>query len=255
MARRESRRPAILDDLLNLRNIEAYAAVAVGILLIAIDIIGEVPDEIKLSAIVAALVILIGRSIPPRVTRPDLDAVLKDRSQFVRTRPSDFWMDAREVWVYGPSAINFLHDSPDLRRELLDRGGKLRVLIQDPQEHAYIEEVLRQQLDMANNLPRDLRQAVDTLEQLREWGGDRVEYRFSRFSPGFSLLIADPTSQRTGKLIVEFFGFQPELITDRMHIQISPIESQHWYNYWRNQYEAMWSVARVPEYPDMQPSV
>jgi hypothetical protein len=104
--------------------------------------------------------------------------------------------------------------------------------------------ILRQQLDLSNDLDHDLKGSLLTLKKMLKWGN--VEYRLLPYSPGLSLTIIDPDG-RDGRLVVEFFGFHNEFIRDRMHIVIERRQSQYWFEYWAKQFEAMWEAARGDE--------
>ncbi len=226
------------------RNIEAYAITMVAALLAVIGVIDDiVPDSLKFAAALAALALLVFRTTTPESQLVDLDAVLLDRQSYGPFR--EFIQGAQTLWVYGPSAVNVLRSAPDIRREVLDRGGTLRVLIQDPDSPLGMD-VLVQQLDKFYDLADDIRTALRTLDNLqRQSSPGAVEYGLVAYSPGFSLLIVDPDG-RDGRLIVEFYGYENKEIIDRMHISIARQQSQHWFEYWASQFELMWQAQRSP---------
>ncbi len=120
----------VLDDLRNLRNVDAYVVAALGVALVVLDVIGTTDLSVNLSVMMAALVVLLFRTTAPRKQTVDLDSVLLDRQSYSPLR--EFIRGGHVVWVYGPSAVNVLRDSGDLKREVLDRGGEVRILMQDP---------------------------------------------------------------------------------------------------------------------------
>ena len=236
---REFRR--IVNDILRFRNIEAYVIAVVGLALVVLDVIGEVNQSLQLTVITAALALLVFRQTRPEQRPLDLDEVLKDRQSYGTFR--EFIQGGRVLWVYGPSNVNVLRDSADIKREILDKGGQVRVLIQDAQLEGSMA-ILRQQLDPNNNLDHDLKGALFTLNKMLKWGD--VQYRLAPYSPGFSLTVIDPNG-RDGRLVVEFFGFHNEFIRDRMHIVIERRQSQYWFEYWSKQFETMWDASREDE--------
>ena len=233
---RELRR--VLNDILKFRNIEAYVIALVGVALVAMDVIGDVDARLQLTVITAALALLVFRSTRPAESQIDLDSVLKDRQSYGTFR--EFIQGGKVMWAYGPSLVNVLHNSSDIKREVLDKGGQVRILVQDPSNEASMN-ILREQLDQSNNLDHDLKGSLFTLEKMMKWGG--VDYRLLSYSPGFSLTIIDPDG-RDGRLVVEFFGFHNEFIRDRMHIVIERRQSQYWFEYWAKQFDVMWNAAR-----------
>lgn len=228
----------VIDDLTNLRNVDAYVVGFIGIALIVIDVLGTVELDAYLSVMTAALVVLLLRTTAPTRTEVDLDNVLLDRQSYTPLR--EFIQGAHVVWVYGPSAVNVLRESAAFKREVLDRGGEMRVLLQDPDADSSMA-ILRQQLDPNNNLDHDIQGSLYTLDKMRDWG--KVDYRMLPYNPGFSLLVIDPDG-KDGRLVVEFFGYHNNLIDDRMHILIERRSSQYWFEYWAKQYEIMWDAAR-----------
>ncbi|NDJ63215.1 MAG: hypothetical protein GYB67_18995 [Chloroflexi bacterium] len=232
----------IFREIVKGQNVEAYVVALIGVALIAVDVIEVVDPSLQRTVIIAALVILIFRITLPPDERADLDEVLQDRQSYGPFR--EFLLSGRDVWIYGPSAANVLRESGYIRREILEKGGAVRVLVQDPGEREGLA-LLRRQLDTTHDLERDIGTSLITLRQMLTWGS--MAYRLLPYGPGFSLVIVDPKG-RDGRLVVEFFGFQNEVIDERMHIEITRRESQHWFDYWVGQYELMWNTAT----PDSQ---
>ncbi len=228
----------VLDDLRNLRNVDAYVVAAVGVALLVLDVVGSADLSVNLSVMMAALVVLLFRTTASPDEEIDLDRVLLDRQSYAPF--CEFIRGAREVWIYGPSAVNILHSSGDLKREVIDRGGSVRILIQDPDVEASLA-ILRLQLDPNNVLEHDIKGSLYTLTRMQTWGN--VEYRLLNYSPGFSMVVVDPDG-KDGRLTVEFFGYHNDLITDRMHLQIERGSSQYWFEHWAKQYQLMWDAAR-----------
>lgn len=48
-------------------------------------------------------------------------------------------------------------------------------------------------------------------------------------------------------LIVEFHGFHSESTGSRMHIEHHRRDSEHWFTYWTDQFETLWSASRARE--------
>ncbi len=230
-------------DFANGRNIEAYVVTLIAGLLAILGVVDDiVPDSVKFAAILAALAILVFRSTTPDEKIPDLDMVLQDRQSYGPFR--EFIAGGQVLWMYGPSLINVLRNEGDIKREILDKGGALRVLLQDPQVDMGIQ-VLYQQLDKIHDLHDDIKSSRRILEIMKAWGVGKVEYGYVPYSPGFSLTIVDPDG-KNGRLVIEFYGYQNELITERMHIVITRQQSQYWFEYWDKQFQIMWGARREP---------
>lgn len=230
-------------DLLHFRNVEAYVVSAVGIALLIVDVLGDVPSNVQLTVIVAALVVLVFRTTAPPARHADLNDSLRNRTQFGPFR--DFIRGARTLWIYAPSAINLLRDPAAITEELLDRDRELIVLLQDPHETAVVRN-LQRQLDIAAvDLANDIGTSCDILRRLKARRAScPIDYGFVPYSPGFSLTIVD-AERASGRLIVEFFGYQNEFIGNRMHVEITRQQSEYWFEYWVEQYRAMLAAATM----------
>ncbi len=231
------------------KNLDGYAISLAAFTLSILGVFDNViPIEIKIAAILAAVGLLVFKSTAPETAAADLDAVLLDRQSYGPFR--EFITGAQELWIYGPSVVNALRSAGEIKQELLDRGGSLRVLLQNPKSEIGIS-ALTKQLDKVYDLENDIKSSLNTLERMVNWGTTgKVEYGLLEYSPGFSLAVVDPNG-KNGRLIIEFFGYQNEFITDRMHIVITRQQSQYWFEYWSKQFEIMWeSRAISPSAPN-----
>jgi hypothetical protein len=219
---------------------EAYTLFLVGLLLVALGLAGVIKDQVLLSAILLALTFLVFHmSIDKPSGRPSLDDVLETRESFGPF--SKLLPGVRDLRIYGPTAVNILVSSGDIRRFILNTGGAVRVIIQDDRPEAVAQTAV--QLDDNLDLERTLHGSIAVLDRLaRE---PRFEYRRLSFNPGFSLVVVNAESPK-GYVVFESHGFMDENIADRMHIVIKKQESPHWFGYWLSRFEAMWDNAQVP---------
>ncbi len=225
-------------DLAAGKNLEGYA---VSLLAFALALIGVLNDAIpigwQIAVILAGIGLLVFKTTEPEKQNVDLDAVLLDRQSYGSFR--DFISGAQELWIYGPSAVNALRNAGEIKMEVLDRGGNLRVLLQNPDSTMGMD-VLTKQLDKVYDLGNDIKTSIGTLERMNNWKtSGKVEYGLLDYSPGFSLTVIDPNN-KNGRLVIEFYGYQNELINERMHIVITRQQSQYWFEYWSKQFEIMW---------------
>ncbi len=236
---------SIVNDIRAGKNIEAYivitAAIVIGVLSLVQDL---VPVNIQLAVLLGAVAVLVFKSVTQQRPTLDLDDVLHDRQSFGPFR--DFIHDGKVLWIYGASAVNVIRSADVIESEILDRGGELRVLFQNPDEKASVD-ILLQQLDKYYDLLTDIQQVKDTLKRMKHSPKNHnIECRMVPYSPGFSMTIVDPDG-RDGRLIVEFYGYNNEKIQERMHIEIRRDSSQHWFEYWKKQYLLMWDSATASE--------
>ena len=232
----------IFADILAGKNIDAYVVTAITLFLAVAGILDDaISTDLKITGILAGIALLVFNTTRPDKHAVDLDAVLLDRQSFGAFQ--EVIKNKRVLWIYGPSAINVLRDSAHIKREILDRGGEVRIIIQDIQSKDGMH-ILAQQIDKTMDLENSMIMSLDLVNRMQAWG--KVELRVLPYSPGFSLVVVDPDA-RDGKAIVEFFGYRNELITERMHIDITRQQSQHWFEYWAHQFQTMWDEAKPPQ--------
>ena len=247
-------------DLRQFKNVEAYVVLGLGMVWVVISTIGIetlFPDEsqrfsIALYLILAALGVLIFRiTYNGQETSSRLDDYLNDRSTFEPFHTA--LKGKRQLWIYGASATNIINDhSRAIHDEILNRkDGEIRIIIQNPDAPDGMS-VLKRQIDenvsyQIQELEAEIKRSLRTFALIEGWKdvAGNFEYRLLDISPGFSMVAFDP-DQRDGKIIVEFYGYANRDTNDRMHITLTRQESEHWYNYWKGQFESMWEHAQQP---------
>lgn len=236
------------------RNLDTYVVTVIVVVFAALGVVGDVvPDGLKWSAVFAGLGILLLRmALPPRPAATT-DSVLVDREAFVNTPFSSRLRNAKQVWIFAPSAINLLstENCTALREFVLDKGsGDVRIAVLDPGNTAAVDLAIRH-LDAAAYPLQSFREVLATsVKQLRKMAGWTVAgnftYRFADYNPGFGLVAINP-SHRDGRIIVEFHGYGTDSIGSRMHISLTRADSDHWFQYWLDQFEQLWKAARTPD--------
>lgn len=244
----------VLADVRARRNLDAYVAVIIAVVFAALGIVGDiVPEGLKWSALFAGLGMLLFRvALPPRPSTP-VESLLGDRTAFEGTQFSTLLAGATELWIFAPSAVNILNPQhcDVIRRTVLDKGsGEVRVAVIDPECADAVDLAVRQ-LDESLEYPTQdfetsLRTSVAQLRRMSSWSvTGTFGYRFVDRNPGFSLVAINP-SRRDGRLVVEFHGYRNEAIGTRMHLTLTRHESDHWFQYWVRQFDALWAAARTP---------
>lgn len=233
----------ILQDLGKGRNIEAYVVSLIGVALVILDVIGDVDDNLKLTVMIAALVVLVFRSTKPEASTIDLDKVLRDRQGFGPFR--EFITGGRVLSVYGPSAKSAISEAATLEAEILDKGGRVRILIQNPTVNESMD-ILKRQLDTQFDLAHDIDASLYTLRRMKRQHADRFEFRLLDYNPGFSLTVVERKGNHSW-LLVEFIGYRNDRINNRMHIKIARAQSVHWYDFWQSQFNLMWEEGKTDE--------
>ena len=242
-------------DLRDRRFIDVYSVAIVAFVLAVVSVVGYGSDQLRWSVVLAALGLLVLRiSVPETGPEASLDGLLLDRFAFDAVPLADRLRDAREVWIFAPSAANLLtsHNCELLRTGPLSRdGGIVRVVVLDPSRGAVIELATRQLDDAltqpSHEFPAALAATVGKLQTMARWPvAGSFEYRLLAYNPGFSLVAIDPGA-RGGRLIVEFHAFHNEATSSRMHVEITRKQSDRWYTYWAEQFENIWAAASLPD--------
>jgi hypothetical protein len=223
----------------------------VSIVFAGLSLLGDLAgDDLRWAAVLAALGLLVYQvTLPDEIG--DLDRVLLTRAAFGDTTIGARLKDARVLWVFAPSAVNLLTPTTadDLRRTVFARpDGVVQIAVLDPSAPAAVALAARQLDDNTDYPAHELTAALDTtvarLTVIAGWntpGG--LDLRFAAFNPGISLVAIDP-HDKDGVVIVEFHGVHNESDVSRMHLELRRRMSEHWYDYWIDQFEHLWAAAR-----------
>jgi hypothetical protein len=227
----------VVDDIRHGRHIEAYVFFLLGAVLVGLGLFDVVGTRVMAQFTVGALALLVFRTAaPPERPPASPDEVLRTREDLGPLR--HLLEGARDLRVYGPTAINVLSGAEDLRRLVLQRGGTVRFVLLDPNPRAVAQAAA--QLDDNLDLGAALQSSLRALRRLR--GTPGFDCRTLPFNPGFSLLIVNGDSA-DGTLVVEFHGFGDGTINERMHLLLDRRTSPHWYEYWLRRFDAIWDAA------------
>lgn len=247
-------------DLRSRRNVDAYVVAAAALTFALLTLIGDLaPDNLKWSALLAGVGLLVYRITLPQVEPSTVDAVLRDRTAFETTPLSARLVDAQVVWIFAPSGVNMLsaqHCEVYRRTILARKRGQLRVVVLNPAAKEAIALAVRQ-LDASVDYPvqqfkPSLATVLQQLLSMSKWRAKgQLEHRLLDYNPGFSLVVIDPHSPG-GCAIVEFHGFHNESTAGRMHIELTPDSSPRWFAYWSGQFEHIWSAAQSPRELDLR---
>lgn len=240
-------------DFRNRRYVDAYGIAFVAFCLAVLSLVGDiVPDRLRWAALLAGVGLLVLRITIPDSSRGSIDELLSDRFAFDANPVTDRLKNAKEIWIFAPTAVNLLsaHNSEILRTGPLSRRDSVvRVVVLDPANDTAVQ-LAKHQLDDSLDYPvQDFRASLQTtthlLARMAAWSvSGSFEYRLLDYNPGFSLIAIDP-SARNGRLIVEFHGFHNEATSSRMHIEISRQQSDQWYAYWAEQFNEIWDEAHL----------
>jgi hypothetical protein len=239
------------NDLKNRRYVDVYSSAFVAFVLAVLSLVGDiVPDQLRWAALLAGVGLLVLRIAIPDVSRDVIDNFLNDRFVFDANPLTERLKNAREIWIFAPTAVNLLsaHNCEILRTGILDDpDGRIRIVVLDSANESAVK-LAAHQLDDALDYPvqdftTSLLTTTHLLSNIASWRiRGNFEYRLLDYNPGFSLVAIDP-SMRDGRLIVEFHGFHNEATSSRMHIELTRGQSDRWYAYWTDQFNRIWEAA------------
>lgn len=240
----------ILDDILNLKNIEKYLVAGSAILFAILGLFGEIiPDDYKVSVGLTALGLLVFSTSQRERDKP-IEQLLNRRKDLPPLTES--LKKINELWVYAPSATNFLEDTnlSLIEENILSKNkGHFRVIIQNPDAQEAINILIKHLDDgitRQNNqpMPEAIEKTKSRLEKLAKRNHDgKLSYGFLDYGLGFSIVVFNP-ERHDGFIILEIHGFQNEYTHDRMHLRIDRQESEIWFDYWINQMKFIWDKAQ-----------
>lgn len=238
--------------------IEGYVSLALAFLAGAFGLFTQ-NEIILLTAILSLVMFIVFNLNVQKESKTDFNQVLQNRHAFTRSLSKRIAEDRiASVWMYGPSLVEALQGGTRtaIRDEVFKNPrGEVRILIQD-QENIDGLKVATDHLDNTKEEPEHrmelaLPLAINSLQEMARWKraeGCKFDYRFLAFSPGFSLIVLNARQEKS-VVVVEFHGFSNRDDNARMHIEITPQDSPEWYNYWVDQFEAMWNSNKFTRQP------
>jgi hypothetical protein len=130
-----------------------------------------------------------------------------------------------------------INDLGFLEQRMKD-GCKLRFILLDPSSPALQTWNL---LTKITTTEADIKTAQEFLKGIMrlENAKGKCEVRLSKVYPPYALLISD-INKNTGLMNVEFYTYKTTF-SERPHVQLSQAHNQHWFNFYKSQFEHFWS--------------
>jgi hypothetical protein len=241
----------IIADLKARENIETYALTVVLFVFALLSIFSDVLGDLRWAVLLSGVGLIIYRLTVSAEPPPSPVDILHDRSVYDATPLSVVLEKARDVRIFAPSAVNLLsaQTCEILRTTVLAReGGRVRVVVLDPDETAAVRLAARQLDDSLDypvqGLPAALNSTMERLRHMARWeAAGRLTARLLPYNPGFSLVLIDSERPR-GRVIVEVHGFHNPSTSSRMHLELTRGRNERWYTYWVEQFDHIWEAAR-----------
>lgn len=163
---------------------------------------------------------------------------LKSRSQLLSS--SELASTAREISMVVVSGIALFHSDLGFFQQKMREGCKFRIVLLDPTSSAL---QTWDKLVKVTVTGSDIRAVQEMIKQLMEMEGVKgeCEVRLSKVFLPYRLFMTDP-DKNSGSMVVEFYTFKTA-ISDRPNLQISKLRDQHWFEFYRTQFEQFWLEA------------
>jgi hypothetical protein len=125
----------------------------------------------------------------------------------------------------------------------LDRGGKVRVLLTDPEaQDAAVDARCQFRKPAIDEIRMSIRQSLRTLRQLKKATNGKLEVRTTKAALKFGLNYIDPGSAKT-VLYVQLYSFRLPG-ESRPIFRLTQVDGV-WFDCYRDQAEALWKDADV----------
>ncbi|WP_349958108.1 hypothetical protein [Rhizobium sp. ZPR3] len=245
---RRARIDRILTDIRSGENIDLYLSVVVSIALIVANLFGLVTEKYFVPVTMATIAILtytvlglkqavrdFGDKIEPPLAKPPF------QSEF----PADFYSKleaATEVWFSGTHLASVLTAYHEMLKRKLDRGGKLRFLLIQPDGTAAIMATKR----FPGTVPLDqeklrIETSLSIIENLRKIYPGQIEARVIDFPIEYTTYFLNPNSKQA-RIYVERSTYK---ISGGMHKPKFVYEKDDgkWYQHISNEVKLLWSDA------------
>lgn len=243
----------VFSDIKDRRFLAEYGVSLAIVLALGLELFSDMLDIRAVIGLILAVLLVLLLDITQRNRgEKGLDAYLHTRDELGPFRRR--LEGSRRLWVFAASAANILDgDNLDaIRSYIMSRkDGELRVVILDPASKA-VNDAKRQIDDHVTYQVQELRDQLQRtmttrFDMIRKWKQPgKFEARVLDFNPGLSMVLTD-AYRASGMAIVEVYGFGQESTSKRMSVEIKAEDSAVWFEYWVDQYERMWEMAKPLE--------
>jgi hypothetical protein len=146
---------------------------------------------------------------------------------------------AVEICILAVSAISLSVRHLSFFEQKIRAGCRLRVILLDPTCDALNTWNL---VEKWMNTANDIQASLMAFTELMEVKDANVEIRLTKVFLPYSLFISDLT-RPSASMVVEYHTYKTAL-DDRPHIFLTPESSNHWFTFYRNQFELTWAEAK-----------
>ena len=150
--------------------------------------------------------------------------------------------NAYEICILAVSAISLIIRYLSFFENILMKGSSIRVILLNPGSESLNAWKLQMKVtttvsDINSSLEmlRGIMQATDAKGE--------CEIRLSEVFVPFSMVATD-IHHESGSMVVEYHTYRTTL-SERPHILLAPSENPYWFNFYREQFEQLWSDSKL----------
>jgi hypothetical protein len=149
---------------------------------------------------------------------------------------------ASEICILAVSAISLIHRFLSNFESRVKDGCELRVVLLDPDAPSLDTWDL---LSKSPTTESDIRSALQLFKQVMdvETNKGKCEVRLADVFLPFSIVAFD-TGKETGEMHIEYYTYKTAL-SERPHIYLTSRDSSHWFSFYQQQFEQIWSEATL----------
>jgi hypothetical protein len=246
---------SIWKDLLEGENIDIYIAILVGIGITLLDVLGIVNLEVTLPAILLTVTLLVFSLLHNRKSLIKIESVIKslETPKHILKRlelPSEEFQnqirDSHSVSLLGRTLSRFVPTYHADIEYALGQGSQLRILILDP-EGPSIEKAAKVSTSIATVEAEKLRiqNTVEYLKQMKKQVHNAdIEVRLLEYDAPYSITILKSRHDRKKDYCLVRIPTFKRSALDSPTIEPHPVTDKYWFDFFLEQFEALWKSAK-----------
>jgi len=174
-------------------------------------------------------------------------------SDFFRTNrdlPEQAFASTNEIYLSGMTLSRTSREYMHILSQRLMAGAHIRIMIADPSIDVVLRDLALRDGDLTAEEYRTRLHAVQALIKViaeTPASTGRVEVGYLPSAPAFGFVMLDP-DQPHGICSVELYHHRSTEPTAIFELRAT--DDPHWYKFFRQQYELLWSTCRVETLPD-----
>lgn len=229
----------------NLENILNYLTVILSLVAAILGYIGYLEQKIILSLTLAVLALVGIYNILNSNKMNDMLSFFKSRMEISETFPSEYKSDienAKEIWIIGIHHNSLVTGYKNELKEMVQKGGHLRVMTASPDGNAII--MTSKRFNSETKPEQEKQRTLATLEVFKELqtiSSQNVQIKTFDYLFEYSAVFINPNSY--GKVYIQRYTFKTMGSDRKPKIVYTPAESD-WYNLIYSEIVSFWGCGK-----------